>query len=910
MNNKRTFVVALSAFFSSAVLLGMAISFAQPKSGISNDRIVTKKSSLPVQSAYDDSSFNNSVALGRDELTLDIQSVTSTSSSNSASITFNSSRLKGWEALSKTSFVIIDDPDYSGNEMSPSLSDRVKPDFNGYTVRIDNKLTFKNGDDKNLVIPAKLTYGEIFSINNTKIVKDAFVFDPDITEAKLKINRILIPSSITTIESKAFQNVPDSVSIKCVAESKPAGWADDWCDAANVEFNYSPVAKENPYFTQTTGSGEYFGELVNQLTDATETIFAVIDDANWSKDFTDPYRDDSKSALGLEGYVREILDSNTNPNVKIPEKFIYDANLTVNVKTIKANTLKFAKPYDGNITSITIPAGVENIEANAFTNVPEGVTIYCEAASRPIGWLDNWCKSASSSPVNVSWGQAVPAADKNVNVANIDHKVRLADNPTTYILGYKYTHQDKYYCQTCKEWIAAEDVHDGKCPKGHNVTVMEDKTPEYNLPIVLNYEVENTVTHAKREVWYEMKLVSEEETSTSVSYFDSVKTNPHTRSFDILLGENEKFVPDSLVIHNVYRAKTVRIMTKVVDDNGAVSEKPMPYMIPDTSITYSVDGVKRYDHEINIGAVVKTNFESITKFTDYSNITMNVDKVLPSYWYQGVSSDIRISNEPLIESGAYSIRYALYNLTNSFYRITYYSPTFNEEVTAVIPIKTPEGVVVLDKDVGNKVSFMIHESDVSYKKGDQTAADFKIENMHKFEIIGLTINIHLWNNEKSTKVGRTDVSIHFGALDIMPETPRAKIYNIGTFFWVFVGGFTVAFAAGSVALFFYLKNKYKNDEFRRMKPKKYITGAIVGYIGSLVLAITIVFISFRFGRFSNSIATHNPIDVFIVIPGIISLIFIGYFIKFLIGKYKADKERKRILKLKLNEDNAKDDGTK
>ena len=94
-----------------------------------------------------------------------------------------------------------------------------------------------------------------------------------------------------------------------------------------------------------------------------------------------------------------------------------------------------------------------------------------------------------------------------------------------------------------------------------------------------------------------------------------------------------------------------------------------------------------------------------------------------------------------------------------------------------------------------------------------------------------------------------------------------------------------------------------------MKPKAYVKTAALGYVGLLIISVTVLFIIFRGGLFSNAVAVHNPIDIFIVVPGVISIVIIGYFIKFVVGKLKSNKQRKQAKKLKLNED-AVDDGTK
>ncbi|MCR5184676.1 MAG: hypothetical protein K6C32_01150, partial [Bacilli bacterium] len=179
----------------------------------------------------------------------------------------------------------------------------------------------------------------------------------------------------------------------------------------------------------------------------------------------------------------------------------------------------------------------------------------------------------------------------------------------------------------------------------------------------------------------------------------------------------------------------------------------------------------------------------------------------------------------------------------------------------------------------------------------------------RFELIGLTLNIHLWNNKNSSKVSRSDLSMHFGAIDIMPErTNSPKIFSAVGFIALFFSIYTIAFAGGSVGLYFFLKNKYKNDEFRRMNTKKYIKSAIIFYLGTAVVLLTLIAIILRTGVMKSSVSVHNPIDILIVIPGIISIVAIGYFVKYVYGKIKSNKHRKQIKKLKIDQD-VNDDGT-
>lgn len=874
---------------------------------------------------------SDAVSIGRDELIVDIQSVTSTTVSKSATMSFVSARLTGWGTPKKNAYVIIDDPDYSGSPSNPSISNTPHPVFNGYTVEITNieSSSFRQSKEstekiKEIVIPNTMVYGDTFKISNNSILKNSFVFSDGVEP---KFENILIPKGITKIEAGAFQNLPDSVHIKVeyTKDELPAGWETGWCNLdlnTNVEFGYAFKTKED---TGVSGNEEdykvtnigvytnYYGELVKTPTDSTNTVYSVINDVNWSKDFDNPVRTDKglTPPYQLDAYVARIDDSGTT-DIVIPEKMTYGSNLEIMNKKIISKTISFAIDengvYLGNISTIKIPSGIEIIENNAFYNVPDSVTIYCEAASKPDLWGDKWTNAK-----NVVWGESFTPAEKTCVCGSIDKEMRLGNDATSYILGYKYSNEYVYYCPQCKRLYEPNEVDaEYHCKKCHTLTEeVDDVTPKHNTPLIINYDVINKDTNTlSRTVWQELPLLSEEPTSTTKSYFDSCKSSALSRTFDILLEENEEFDATSLVVYNIFRAHTVQIKGKYVDDQGELKEKYGSYVVPETQVQFKASAKKRYSKEVDFNEVLTNEFTGISTFAGTTVISMKVNKVLPSYWYKAIPQETQEAFSEKLASGEYSIRYTFYNLNNSFYRAKYFSPHTSSDVVVTIPVKTPNPVVILEKDSGNDVSFLVNNSDLGYRDANNNwIADFKPENLKQFEIIGLVVNIHLWNNQQSIKVAKSDVSIRFGSLEVMPFSPSGvPVYKVSSFILVFTGGFTVLYAAIAVALFFYLKNKFKNDEFRRVKPKQYLKTAILGFVGSLIIALTIVFICFRVGKFSNAISVHNPLDVYIVVPGIISIVVIGYFIKFVIDKVKARKKRLEAQKLKLEEDVA-DDGT-
>ena len=78
---------------------------------------------------------------------------------------------------------------------------------------------------------------------------------------------------------------------------------------------------------------------------------------------------------------------------------------------------------------------------------------------------------------------------------------------------------------------------------------------------------------------------------------------------------------------------------------------------------------------------------------------------------------------------------------------------------------------------------------------------------------------------------------------------------------------------------------------------------------SLAVVLAIAFIILRNTVFTAAIAVYNPVDTFIVIFGIASIIIIGYYIRNMVLAYKARSQKKKATKLGLLNEVA-DDGTK
>ena len=1014
MNKKKLFSAVFPSVFVFSLLLGAA-TFVSKFSADSQTSSARRSVYPHTHSAkvygedgeWDGSAYfneNTEVEIGRDYFSTDFSSLNSTDVSKSATLKFNSTRLKGWAPSNEVAFVIIDDPDYSGDESNPSMSGKTDPVFHGYTVEMRNatiKIEKFKLDDKgkavidetwtDLFVPATLTYGKTFKISNDLIKAGSIEFDFDLAayeaasaEDKVKIeakypNYIVLPKEIGAIEAGAITNIPPFVTVRSDAEDKPSDWANGFVQFADgnqhIQWGYQYLQKgtdvdtkkntdEGKNVSQSTGLKEnYYGRLEHPM--HAGYIHAVMDDPDWTGDYANPTRTGGTAPYHMGAFLQKVELNEANiylpsvvtygdvegainsigtgavtfpatdfdtykhfcpiHNVRLatdedkaahaeehPEcrlkvtslvsyKTYYDATdhkvisaTDVEEAEAKGHTVEiiYNKDYKGPVQSIYIPEDIPMIAKETFVNVPREITVRCEPveAAKPAGWADGF-----ESYANIEWGVNYPVS-KTVAASDVDKEIRLSNDPTTYIAGYKYQKQDTYYCEVCGRFLSEEERHDHE----HPVVEIIDKIPEFNEPIVVEYDIrkaDNTI----RKVWHEMPLKSEEETASSTSsYYDPVRSSTETRYFDILPEEGEEFIPESVVIHNIYRAKTIKVRGNVVDPTTQkVVEKVLTYTIPDTSVRFKSVANKRYKTEINIESLVSYEFNGLSKFGSYSMVSMSMDRTGDEFWKTHIDPSTYDTVKDKLANGTYRIRYALYNMTSSYYRVTYVSNKTGLEVTKTVAVDTPNPHYPLESKTGNKVNFL-------FKNGD-IADDFSLSNLREFRLISLTVNIHIWDNDNSIIVNKTSILTHFGAIRVMPySADGAGIFDVLLFIIVFLLIASALYAAGSVALFFFLRNKFKNDEFRRIRPKAYIKSAIVGYLGYFVIIFTILFIAFRLGRFSNFLAVHNPLDVFIIIPGILALVFVGYFVKFMVSKHKSNKERRRALKLKLNEDVASD----
>ena len=341
---------------------------------------------------------------------------------------------------------------------------------------------------------------------------------------------------------------------------------------------------------------------------------------------------------------------------------------------------------------------------------------------------------------------------------------------------------------------------------------------------------------------------------------------------------------DSIVIHNIFEA-----VQREVDGKNT--------WVPDTDKPYFSKPAKGYSETLDVTDLITYKFKGISTFGGYTSIDLNVDQA-GNKTYSKLKSSFYKQYEDNIKKGKMYVRYRLTSLTSCKFSVVYYDGS--NEVTKIVPIQTPINQHVLTRKTGNFVSFLFKNSSVD--------KNFSAKSVRQLSFISFYVTLDLFDRNNGV-VARSSLSSRFGYFMVMPHQTNAEIFDINLMLIIMSLSYAVVYAAASVFAFFFMTKKFKNDEFRRVKPKSFWFKAVLGLFGGLIVILFITFVVIRSTAFNNAIVVYNPVDAYIIISAVASVLIIGYFIKYLVGVTKANKDRKRNIKLKLTE-NVVDDGTK
>lgn len=592
-----------------------------------------------------------------------------------------------------------------------------------------------------------------------------------------------------------------------------------------------------------------------------------ITDPNYTGKASEPVpegytRIDEESGLPiLDGVVSFVLGSSnaTNQRVRLPSTLTRAGSFIINVKAITSHCVTpTGEEYNGSnkwyneagdalkITEIYIPSSIETAESEAFVGVPEGVKFFYEGESIPEGFEPDW-----TDATDITYNASISDTYKYANVAS---KVDDMSEPANFILG-------------CKQ---------------------SEKRPgeEYNRPLVIEYD-KIKADGSREKIFQALPL-----TNTVGNEYDSVgliSSKSASRTIPYKLNPGESIDDHSIVLHNLMKSSDT---TEI-----------------DTSVTYWAKPTIGYKEKLDLSKILTFKPAGNSTFGGFSIFSLTMDKNLsitsekypePHSLYLDVKTDIYEQNKLAIEKGTTRIRYSLNNLYLSSYRFVYESGGQLKEV--VVPIKTVVYYQVLESDKNNKVSIIVENKKV--------APDFSAEKVRTFELTNLTVQMDLFttSNTGSTSIlGKSAITYKFAYVTVR-NNEKINVFNWNLFLIFFVVGFMALYAAGAFGLYKYFKEKYKNDEFRRVNDKKYLKKAILFGLGFTEIAVAILFIIMRVTGFANTIVGFNPTDPLLIVFAIAGLIIGGYFIVLLVKSIKTSKERRKAIRLRLNED-VLDDGT-
>jgi len=667
-----------------------------------------------------------------------------------------------------------------------------------------------------------------------------------------KLSRLL--ASLTLFASLGAVAVGLSSSpLMASAESASEGAA----SSVSLPENEQLLSSDELHISITTSSttpkshsiGAKFSSLISTFKNRTQegNLYFTIDDSSYDPeaDLAPEYADDGTTLIGpiYTSSLYALYGTNASwADVVIPSTITRAKGFILNITSIMSGSGSTNVPETNradaykNVTSIIIPKHIETIGENAFENVPDDVTIKCEATEQPAGWAEGWTDAK-----NVEWGYSLSDAEK----ARLNQR---GGTPFSFSANKAYIIGSHY------------------------------EVSDYYKPLIASY----SVLDSNGSIVRENNLIEVPLTSTSTLY-DEVGGSVTSVSvtFDIEKEEGQTIDVSSIVFHNIYVSGRAEI-----DGTSRIA--------PDLSQAYYGVPTIAYSDEIDITDIINYKISMVSTYVGYLDFNLSVDLV-PNV-YPNLMPSMYKENQTNIESGAYAIRYLFSSLNQASYRIAYKSG--DEIVQKTLKVSTPIEFLILSQSTGNYAGFSLKMSDI--------ADDFSFDSVVSVELIGLRVKLDIYNNDTSKSVNKSDFSRRFGVIDLYRADIGASYTSIETMVLTWTGIYIAVFVAGAAAYYFYAKNRYKNDEFRRMNTKKYLIAAGKNLVGFGIIVLAILYNVARWCIMNTSVVSYNPTDAYLIVFTVAGAIFLGFFIKGVVQATKDTIKRKKDARLNLDKDVAED----
>ena len=411
------------------------------------------------------------------------------------------------------------------------------------------------------------------------------------------------------------------------------------------------------------------------------------------------------------------------------------------------------------------------------------------------------------------------------------------------------------------------------------------KNDEYDLPLIISYDVLDANNNFVENRKTALPIAS------SNSDYDAVGSNVGSLSFNFSVDlpmETAYHVDDTTVyFHNIYKA------TRVSIPGGGNKTVPV-----DMNEPYYALPRRAFAKTVSFADVFENRPGSLVEVGDYTKIGIILKRNVNIY--QDLMPAVYKRVKAQIDSGEYAVRHQFTSLPQAYYSITY---AYNgEQVYKKLNVDTPITYTLIEANGDYEMSFLIHNPDVG--------PGFSAHTVEKIDFCGFNVRVDLLNVEQKSIINKSETTIRFSSLTLLGGgvAPNNRV-NLGlglvSSYFVYI----VLFAVGATIYYFYAKNKFKNDEFRRVNGKKYLKEAIKNGIGTSLIVNAIVFVYARWGLLDSTIVVFNPLDAFVIILVIAAAIYAGFSIRNIINSIKNSRKRKEAIRLHLDQDQD-DDGTK
>lgn len=550
----------------------------------------------------------------------------------------------------------------------------------------------------------------------------------------------------------------------------------------------------------------------------------------------------------FNAFVNKINGSKANENIIIPNSIEYNEMMILFPTSIGEGALTTYK----NVKTITIPSTITSISIETF---PHDTS----TAGQDFKFLVEVSKEVADTIYAKDWNHGLPV-DYNYDYSSLKKDKNKQNDPTAVLaIGGDQTYGNQ----------------DANFFLGYN------KDGD-SYPLIAQYDVyskaneDGSFASSNLIETRQTKFIQKGSEYDSVGY--KLSTFTSSLSLDILLKEKSEVVdPKSLKILNIRSAIEV-------EGGKWTLDKEISYKVSTPTILFS--------NVLNFNDFISIHYKQANTFLGYISL-LSEYRITNKDLYKQIKPNSYLSNKNKVDNGDFYIRYRITSLPQGNYVVN-----LKNGETISKRISTPVTQFILS---GN------HYTGSFLFKADEIKKGLKAEDIASFDIEGLYVTLDLYGS--NGPVAKSSISTRFGLVNVIPSSRSAQSFvDYNSIIIIIVITFTLLYACLTTILFFYMKNKFKNDEFRRIKPKKFIKSSIINFIGSLIIVLSITFISMRLTCFKNAVVTFNPTDPFVIVFTIFAVICLGYFIKTAVEMYKANKTRKENKKLQIDKDIV-DDGT-